>query len=232
MYANAIRILSKGCLPISLLLPIKLLKILNEVKKAIQMSNPDYNIIIKRLHLHYDMKLVTSCINEERNLIVSILVFVQPYTQHQLILYQIEMVPVSIRDQNKQTHSYTHLQIDMPFIMLNSETYISFRQQELRTLKNTDYEFHCEELFIVKHKSKYSCENVIYFNLSSEIIKENCNFAHYFNKTDIKPAVLDGSNDTILANWPNNKHIECNINNNIPVKIPNFTYVLVNRSVL
>ena len=36
----------------------------------------------------------------------------------------------------------------------------------------------------------------------------------------------------ILANWPNDKHIICTINNDIPVKIPSHPYVLVNRSVL
>ena len=35
-----------------------------------------------------------------------------------------------------------------------------------------------------------------------------------------------------LANWLNKKHIECNINNDIPVKIHSFPYLLVNRSVL
>ena len=63
------------------------------------------------------------------------------------------------------------------------------------------------------------------------IIKENCNFAYYFNKTDIKPAVLVGGNEIILANWPNNKHIECNVNNDIPVKIPSFPYILLNQCV-
>ena len=33
-------------------------------------------------------------------------------------------------------------------------------------------------------------------------------------------------------NWPNDKHIICNINNDIPVKIPSHPYVLVNRSIL
>ena len=36
----------------------------------------------------------------------------------------------------------------------------------------------------------------------------------------------------MLANWPNDKHIICNINNDIPVKIPSHPYVLVNRSIL
>ena len=73
---------------------------------------------------------------------------------------------------------------------------------------------------------------MIYFHLGSEIIKENCNFELYYNKRDITPTVQDGGNEIILSNWPNNKHIICNINNDIPVRIPSHPYVLVNRNVL
>ena len=44
--------------------------------------------------------------------------------------------------------------------------------------------------------------------------------------------MLDGSNEIILANWPNDKHIICNINNDIPIEIPSHPYVLVNRCIL
>ena len=43
---------------------------------------------------------------------------------------------------------------------------------------------------------------------------------------------MDGGDEIVLANWPNDKHIICNTNNDIPVKIPSHPYVLVNRSVL
>ena len=177
------------------------------------------------------MKLTTFGNDEERNLTVQFPVFVQPYTQQQLILYQIEMIAVPIIDQNKQVHSYTHLQMDRLYIALNSETQISLRQQELRMYKKSDYEFYCQELFVVKHKSKYSCESAIYFNLGSDIINENCNVAYSFNKTYIKARVLNGGNEIILAKWPVDKHIICTVNNDIPVKIPSFLYVLVNKSV-
>ena len=148
------------------------------------------------------------------------------------MLYQIETVPVPIIDENMQTQSYTHLQINTPYIALNSETCISIRQQELRTCKRIGYEFYCEEPFVVKLKSKYSCKSVIYFNHNSESVKVNCKFKFYYNKTDSTPTVLDGGNEIILANWPNDKHIICNINNDITIKIPSHPYVLVNRSVL
>ena len=54
----------------------------------------------------------------------------------------------------------------------------------------------------------------------------------YYNKTDITPTVLDGGNEIILANWPNDKHIICTINNDIPIEIPSHPYILINRSVL
>ena len=48
------------------------------------------------------MKLVTFGIDKDRNLIIPFLVFIQPYTQQPLTLYQIETVPVPIVDQNTQ----------------------------------------------------------------------------------------------------------------------------------
>ena len=77
--------------------------------------------------------------------------FIQPYTQQPLLLYQLETVPVPIIDQNTQAQSYTHLQVNKPYIALYSETYISITQQELRTCKRIGYEFYWKELFIVKH---------------------------------------------------------------------------------
>ena len=72
------------------------------------------------------------------------------------------------------------------------------------------YEFYCKELFMVQHKTKYSCESAIYFNLGQDIIKEYCEFVYYFNKTDIIPTVHHRGNEIILANWPDDKHIICN----------------------
>ena len=65
-----------------------------------------------------------------------------------------------------------------------------------------------------------------------DIIRNNCDFDFHFNDTEITPTVLDGGDEIILANWPNGKHLICNINNDIPVKIPSHPYVLVNRSIL
>ena len=166
------------------------------------------------------------------NLVIQFPVIIQPYIQKPLTLYQLETVPVPILDTNTDAESYTQLHVNKPYITLNSETYISLTQQELRSCKKIGDEFYCEELFVVKHKSSYSCESAIYFKLSTDVIRNNCNFDFYYNKTDVTPTVLDRGDEIILANWPNDKHTICNVNNDIPVKIPSHPYVLVNRSVL
>ena len=81
------------------------------------------------------MQVVTFGINKDKSLIIQFPVFIQPYTQQQLILYQLETVSVPIIDQNTQAQSYMHLQVNRPHIAFNSETYISIRQQALRTCK-------------------------------------------------------------------------------------------------
>ena len=178
------------------------------------------------------MKLVTFGIDDKRNLIVQFPVFVHPQNQQHLTLYQLETVPVPIIDRNKNAQSYTHLQVTKPYIALNSETYISLRIQELEAYKKICYEFYCEELFVVKHRSQHNCESAIYFDSNTEIIKENCEFQYFYNKTDVKPAVLDGGNEIILANWPKSKYVICKDNHEYPIKIPRHPYVILKRSVL
>ena len=165
-------------------------------------------------------------------MIVQFPVFVQPYTQKRLIIYQIETVLVLILDKNEQAHSYTEFKIEKPYIALYKETYIMLHTQELKMCKKIGYEYYCKELFVVKSKTRYSCVRTLYFNLESDVIKANCEFQYYYNKTDIKPTILDGGFQIILATWPNYRKIMCFHNNNIPINIPGHPYVLMNQSIL
>ena len=130
------------------------------------------------------MHLVTFGIDKDMNLVIQFLVFIQPYSQKLLILYQLEIVPVPILVTDFEAQSYTHLKVRRPYLALNSETYISLTNQELRSCKKIGNKFYCEELFVVKHKSSYSCESAIYFNLTTDIIRNNCKFDFHYNKTD------------------------------------------------
>ena len=69
-YVSAIRVLVKGYLPNTLIKPAKLQEILSEVKKTLQITNPDYDLVLDRLHLYYDMQLVTFGTDKDMNLVI------------------------------------------------------------------------------------------------------------------------------------------------------------------
>ena len=75
------------------------------------------------------MKLVMFGIDSNKNLVIQFPVFVEPYMQARLTLYQIETVPVPILDMNNKAKSYTQSRIDKPYIVLNDETYILLRSR-------------------------------------------------------------------------------------------------------
>ena len=168
-YLKAICILSKGYLPITLIPPSKFQLILSQVKVALSKTNKDYDLVLSRLYLYYHMKLVTFGIDQDKNLIIHFPMFVQPYMQTKLTLYQIQTVPVPILDANDNAQSYTQLKVENPYIAVNKEMYISLHPQELNTCKRIGYEHFCEELFVVKSKHRYSCATAVYFNLEEEI---------------------------------------------------------------
>ena len=95
---------AKGYLPNTLVTPSKLQEILNNIKTALRVTDPDHGLVKDRLHLYYDMQLVTFGIDRDKNLI-QFSVFVQPYIQQPLIIYQLETVPVPIID---HTNTFIH----------------------------------------------------------------------------------------------------------------------------
>ena len=115
------------------------------------------------------MQLVTFGIDREMNLVIQFPVFIQLYIQKPLTLYQLETVPVPILDTNTDPQSYNHLHVNKPYIALNSETYISLTQQELRSCKKIGDEFYCEELFIVKHVSPATAVKVLSISTYQQI---------------------------------------------------------------
>ena len=89
--------------------PSLLEAILEQVKIVLGKTNKDYDLVLTRLYLYYDMKLVTFGRDSQRNMIIQFPIFVQQNTQTRLILYQIETVPVPVLDTNYQAQSYTQL---------------------------------------------------------------------------------------------------------------------------
>ena len=91
--------------------------------------------------------------------------------------------------------------------------------------------FYCEELFLVKHKTKLSCESAIFYNLTRDVILENCNFKYYYNTT-VLPSILDGGSHILLANMMNPKRLICSYDQGLAKPLPTSSYALVSRDIL
>jgi hypothetical protein len=224
--------LSKGYLPQEIFTPSRLKEIETSAIQLVQKSHPEYVVALTQITHYYDMQLATFSVDKtDYSMIVTFPIFITSYSRQELTLYEIETVPVPINDLNEHANSYTEVQITKPYIAINNDYYIQLRIQELRMCKQIQYKYYCEELFLVKHKSKHSCESALYFNLPEEIIQKYCEFKYFFNKT-VTPSILDGGPQIILANILNQKKLICNRNFNLAEPLPSHEYVLLNRSIL
>ena len=92
--------------------------------------------------------LVTFGIDKDMNLVIQFPVFIQPYTQKTF-----DSIPIGDGSSSDSRQEYQGSVIhafasQKALYCLNSETYISLRQQELRSCKKIGYGFYCEELFV------------------------------------------------------------------------------------
>ena len=141
------------------------------------------------------------------------------------------IVKVPITDTNLAANSYTEVRTSKPYIAFNNNYYIQLHIPELRMCKQIWHSYYCEELFLVKHKSKHSCESAIYHNLAKEVINEYCPFKNFYNTT-VMPSVLDGGPQILLANILTPKRLICTYASDMAHPVPSHDYVLVNRSML
>ena len=228
---RSISILSKGHLPPQLFPPSTLKEISEMAIQMIGKENPDYVLALPHLTDYYDIKLVTFALDEEDRLVICFPIFVKDYKREPMTLYQIETVKVPILDKNPNASSYTELSIQKPYIASNKAYYIQLVLPELVMCKKIRHTYYCEELFLVKHKTKHSCESAIFYHLPRAIILQNCEIRYFYNTT-VLPSVLDGGSSIVLANMLNEKRLICSYDQGLATPLPTSSYALVSRDIL
>ena len=206
---DAIAILSQRRLPRSLFPDQRLKGILTEVDKIVKKNYPDYELAVNHISHYRDMKLVTfSADRVTHSLIVTFPVFIKDFKQPPLSLIEIETVPVPILDKNRQADSYSQVRIQKSYIAAGMDYYIQIRMTEMLMCKSIEYIYYCEELFVVKHKSKHSCASTIFYELGPQQIIKNCKFDYMYNAT-VPPVILDEGRDVLLANFHGPRSLKC-----------------------
>ena len=192
-----------------------------------------YVLAAKHISHYRDMKMVTFSVDQQaHSLILTFPAFIKNYKQPPLSLYKVETVPVPIIDKNVKADSYSQVRIEKSYIAAGTDYYIQLRISELLMCKSIRYIYYCEELFVIKHKSRHSCVSAIFYNLGPATVIKNCKFDYYYNIT-VPPVILDGERDVLLANFHGPRSLKCSsVNGGLAKPAPENTYAVVNREFL
>ena len=230
---DAIAILSQRRLPRTLFPDQRIEGILAQVDKMVRLRYPDYELAANHISHYRDMELVTFSVDRiTHSLVVTFPVFIKDYKQPPLSLFEIETVPVPIPDRNKQADSYSQVRIQKDYITAGMDYYIQIRMTEMLMCKSIGYIYYCEELFVVKHKSKHSCASAIFYELGPSQVIKNCKFDYMYNET-VPPVILDGGKDILLANFQGPRSLKCtSVNGGLAKPAPEHTYAVVDREFL
>ena len=230
---DGIAIVTQGRLPRALISDNQLRQILGKVDAMVKRNYPDYVLAAKHISHYRDMKMVTFSVDQQaHSLILTFLAFIKNYKQPPLSLYEVETVPVPIIDKNVKADSYSQVRIEKSYIAAGTDYYIQLRISELLMCKSIRYIYYCEELFVIKHKSRHSCVSAIFYNLGPATVTKNCKFDYYYNTT-VPPVILDGGRDVLLANFHGPRSLKCSsVNGGLAKPAPENTYAVVNREFL
>ena len=230
---DGIAIVTQGRLPRALISDNQLREILGKVDAMVKRNYPDYVLAAKHISHYRDMKMVTFSVDQQaHSLILTFPAFIKNYKQPPLSLYEVETVPVPIIDKNVKADSYSQVRIEKSYIAAGTDYYIQLRISELLMCKSIRYIYYCEELFVIKHKSRHNCVSAIFYNLGPATVTKNCRFDYYYNTT-VPPVILDGGRDVLLANFHGPRSLKCSsVNGGLAKPAPENTYAVVNREFL
>ena len=227
-FLDGIAIVTQGRLPRALISDNQLREILGKVDAMVKRNYPDYVLAAKHISHYRDMKMVTFSVDQQaHSLILTFPAFIKNYKQPPLSLYEVETVPVPIIDKNVKADSYSQVRIEKSYIAAGTDYYIQLRISELLMCKSIRHIYYCEELFVIKHKSRHSCVSAIFYNLGPATVTENCKFDYYYNTT-VPPVILDGGRDVLLANFHGPRALKCSLSK----PAPEIVYAVVNREFL
>ena len=232
-FLDGIALVTQGRLPRALISDNQLREILGKVDSMVKRNYPVYVLAATHIFYYRDMKMLTLAVDQQtHSLIMTFPVFIKNYKQPPLSLYEVETVPVPILDKNVKANSYSQVRIEKSYIAAGTNYYNQLRISELLMCKCIRHIYYCEELFVIKHKSRHSCISAIFYNLGPATITKNCKFDYYYNTT-VPPVILDGGRELLLANFHGPRSLKCSlVNGGLAKPAPEHTHAVVNREFL
>ena len=160
---DALDTLSSGLPSHTIIPPGKLAELLDNVKMKLIEHFKEYELSITEQYQYYDLLLVSYSYTDGM-LILQIPIYVKHYQQQTLELFSLQTVPVPYHPNRKSSdnnHAYKRLKLDHDMLAMSSSTYLALDSKQLPNCRFS-ITYCCENLFLVTHRSKCSCESAIY----------------------------------------------------------------------
>ena len=191
----------------------------------VKRNYPDYVLAAKHISHYRDMKMVTFSVDQQaHSLFVTFPAFIKNYKQPPLSLYEVETVPIPIIDKNVKANSYSQVRIEKSYIAAGTDYYIQLRISELLMCKSIRHIYYCEELFVIKHKSRHSCvrwNSCVIIVIKLSILCNSC-WSQIIKHCTV---ILDGGRDVLLANFHGPRSLKCSsVNGGLAKPAPENTY--------
>jgi len=230
---EGLRDTASGRLSPKLINATELALIIEDSFKETAEQYPNYKPVKTQLNHYYEMKLISMFYDPETgDIYITFPIFLTQNNNYPMRLFEIETAHVPIPDLNVEANSYTRIIHEKPYIAVNHDHYIQLTLAELNSCKHIAHERFCEERFLVKHKSEFTCESAVFFNLPDEDLRRLCTFNYYYNKT-VTPSILDGRDELVLANLLDPLYLRCNDDmGKKPLPAEQSSYTIIPKSLL
>ena len=202
--------MTQGRLPRALISDNQLREILGKVDAMVKRNYPDYVLAATHISHYRDMKMLTFAVDQD----------------------SFSDCDFSSLHKNVKANSYSQVRIEKSYIAAGTDYYIQLRISELLMCKSIRHIYYCEELFVIKHKSRHSCVSAIFYDFGPTTITKNCKFDYYYNTT-VPPVILDGGRDVLLVDFHGPRALKCSpVNGGLAKPAPENMYAVVNREFL
>ena len=232
---DGLETLATGRLSHSLIEPEQLKHMLKFVEEDLQDNYVEYELAIKEINIYYDLPSVSYTMIKDM-IVIQIPIYIKHYNSEKLDLFHVTSIPVPFHADMQYPEAnghqpYTWIVPKHDMLAMSENKYMSVKSEEIQYCKKIADTYYCENLLLVTHKSRHTCESAIYWNATLDVIQENCDI-EYAHEYLPQPQILDTGELLLLAGIPGPWSIFCNAAQEIPVQIQAGPYVLIKRKYL
>ena len=222
--------LNSGYLTHRILDPKILAKYLEVIEDNLEETTPAFEPVFTNVYQYYGNSLIS--FTNIIDLLLQLPILIKLKVQVPMLLFSIEMAPVSLDAETYlgKKREYTQIIPETELIALTENNYIPLTQAQISLCAKIGYMYYCEYAHLLKKCTEHTCMSAIYYDQGSNIKVKQCKTIVTFD-TIPESKILDTSNLLILLNLQKPWTIACK-DISRAFEIEYSIYCILNRSEL